>query len=744
MRLKTTTLRLTCVIAILAAIAIVQPYVSGAAFRLTLALVFQWLILALLAVAGGRCAARWLGELGYRKSDLRRIVLFLVAAVCAGCAFIVLFFRQEEDIKVYDSAVYWIRVLEDRLIIAESIPGYLLHLRDTFAREYNHLAVFPLLPLSYPLGTHFTGYCLSVFLVYYLPACLLLTILALRVRAAAQRANPGVAAFVVCFGVCALAPALFWPVMNGYLDVAGVLVMAVLLNYALRWDGVDFSVRRNIVLAVVSVLLLLTRRWYGFYIVGFYFSVGVVAVVAMLAGRRFSAASLGRLLANMFMIAAVSCLFMLAINPALFTLFLGGNYALAYSAYKSMDLPANLWALARNIGLLWVAAAGVGVVTLLGHPATRWPCLRLLLAACVAAVLFCSVQDMGYHHHYMVAPTILLFAGVPGAGAANFAIRKKAPVLVVLLLAACLMNFALAFAPGLRTAAGRFEPVTTALRNYPKRNPDYQAVRRLVTDLTGKIGNASKYVYVVGDGASLSSEVLKRSHLPEVIDAAPYVLVSSIVDLRDGFPSQMFLAEYVLTSDTLRTEFATPQMVSAEAHDMLLHDPAAAAHYTVDSTYPTTEGELLLYRKTRPADAPLVDRLRERLRERYPDRPLVYEPNYFIALFQPDDGVGYSYNQWDDNAFTFDKKGRVPVIFRLAGTAAFSSLSFDLGCWAPGLELIVENQNGIIFRSPIAQAQRQGYRVDVTGSERLTVGIIEAQPGASVNAAVVLYRPELR
>jgi hypothetical protein len=444
------------------------------------------------------------------------------------------------------------------------------------------------------------------------------------------------------------------------------------------------------------------------------------------------------------MIAGVSCLVMAAINPALFTLFLGGDYALAYSAYKNSDLWTNLWTVARNTGLLWVAAAGVGTYSLARRPATRWQCLRLVLAAFVAAALFCAVQDMGYHHHYLLLPTVIVLAGVFCLDVTGFALRKRAPVLVVLLLAACLFNFAAAFTPGLRRIAGGVEPFITSLRSYPKQNPDYSAVRQLVVDLADRIGTASRYVYVIGDGSSLSPEVLKRSRLPEVVDAAPFVLINNIVDLRDGFPSQLFLADYVLTSDTLRTEFATPQMVSVQAHDMLLHDPAAAAHYELDSTYATTEGNLLLYRKRRPVDAAFVDRLQERLKERYPARPFVYQPNYFIALFQADGGVKYSYNKWDDNAFTLTKPAGAPVIFRLHGTDTFATLSFALSAWTGGLELIVENQDGVIFRSPVKQAEKQAFTVNISGSERLTVGVIDANQGASVDATIILYHPVLR
>lgn len=744
MRSKTKILWIACATILLVGSVAGQTLTADASVRLALSLVFQWSVVAALAVAVTRLAGGWLREIGYRKTDLLRIAMVLLVAAVAGVAFIRFFFHGEQDIKIYDSTVYWIRVIENRQILADSVPKYLLLLRQTFEWEYNHLAAFPLIPLSYLLGIDFSGFCLSIFFVYYLPSCLFLTVLALRLFVAARGTRTGMTAFIACFGACVLSPALLWPVMNGYLDVVGVLVMAVLLNYSLRWDGVDFSVRRNIILALLSLLLILARRYYGFYIVGFYVAVGLVAVVGMVAGRRFSAANLGRLLANMCMIAGVSSLLMLAINPALFRLFLGGNYSIAYSAYKNMDLWWNIWSPLRNVGLIWIAAACAGVVSLLKRGEARAPCVRLLIAACITVILFYAVQDLGYHQHYLILPTILVFCGVFCIGAADFAIRKRTPVLVVLVLAACLVNFAFAYSPQFARIADRLEPITTAIRSHPQKNANYHAIRELVADLTKRIGTASEYVYVVGDGASLSPEILKRSYLPEQFDAAPYVLVNSIVDLRDGFPSQMFLADYVLTSDTLRTEFQTPQQVSVQVHDILLHDPGLASYYTRESTHDTANGELLLFRKTKPLRTAPIDSLRDRLRERYPSNPFVYEPNYFVALFQPDRGVEYEYNQWDDNSFKFNKKAGVPIIFRFQDTGKFSTLSFGISCWTPGLELIVENQNGVIFRSPVTQAEKRNYTMEVTGSEYLAVGVIDTERRTSVTATVIFHRPELR
>ena len=248
-----------------------------------------------------------LSELGYRGRDLVLREVAMLAVCTAGYVCLESYYSAEHDIKIYDFSVYWIRLIEDGQLIGQSIPGYLARLLTSFSEEYTRLAVFPLIPASYILGLEFRDYCFAIFSVYYLPACFFLTILALRLSAAARNVKPGPAAFAVCFCLCAFGVALLWPVMRGYLDVSGVLLAAVMLNYTLHWNGVDFDWKRNVALALLSFLLLFTRRWYAYYIVGFYFSFGLASLADMVLNRNFSVKKLGLLLLNMVMIAALAC-----------------------------------------------------------------------------------------------------------------------------------------------------------------------------------------------------------------------------------------------------------------------------------------------------------------------------------------------------------------------------------------------------------------------------------------------------
>lgn len=724
------------VLILLAALVFFQPAIPSRPVRIVCAVLFQCIILAAVI---GPCAVlvkRWLAELGYRRRESLRLGLAAGILGMGGAIFFLLYFSAEQDIKVYDYSTYWIHVIQERAQIADSIPGYLSGLRASFGSDYNNLPSFPLLPVSYLFGVSYTGYCLSVFFVYYLPACLLLTVLVMRITARVHASPPGVTSMLVCLGICATCPVLLWPVIHGYLDVAGVFWCAMLLNDTLDWDGMEFAWKRNAALAVMSMLLVLSRRWYAYYIVGFYLAIGLAALIRVIRERRPVAKSLGMLAANLGMIAGLSVAALLLVNPGILTQFFGRDYSEVYSAYKNMATWQNLLYIARYVGYLGVAVCCMGAILLCKHKEGRLIGLRLLIAAFIASALFFSVQNMAFHHMYLIIPTILLFLLFFVSYHLNDTSRMNRRLIRAAgagILVLCLANLAFAYVPSTQGIADFTRAVSTRLRSYPVRLPHYAVFKQMAADLNEKTGKKIASVYVVGEG-DFSPEHLRRINLPEQTDAAPFVLENANADLRDGFPSQVFMADYVVLIEPFTTSFANTQQVSYQVHDMFLGDPLIPEYYDIDTVYTMDESKAYVFRKTHPADRVLIDALRDRLYEYYPDDPFVYTPNYFLSLIEFDQNMHY-YNYWGKE-FYFNKPENGPLQFALRDTATFSTLSFALECDAPGLVLTLENQDGVFYRSEELPVGSTPYALDIAGSEFVNITIMEASSGDYIQSSV--------
>ena len=229
----------------------------------------------------------------------------------------------------------------------------------------------------------------------------------------------------------------------------------------------------------------------------------------------------------------------------------------------------------------------------------------------------------------------------------------------------------------------------------------------------------------MGEGDVFNPEYFRRINLPAQEDAASFAMINSIADLRDGFPSQMFSAEFVMFVDPFSTMFSTVQQAGYQVYDMLLHDQFIAQYYVLDQMYSLANHEAKLYRKIRPIDRACVDVLKERLRSHYPDTPLAYEPVYFLALMEY--GRHMIFYDFFNKALRFHMENGRAVRFHLTGTNTLSRRPFEVESRIPGMVLVVTDQDKEIFRSSVPDYSRTAVNQDISDSDSLTVRL-KAQP----------------
>lgn len=733
-------------------ICILQPFIPIKLIRSMLAFLFQFMLLAPLLFVMYQQVHEWMKEFRFSRAEKKRLKTFGLATFILGLLFFILYCRAENDIKVYETATYWTKIIDERAQLSASIPRYLLSLRESLGQEYNDLAAFPLIFLSYFLGTSFTGYLLTIFFAYYAPACLLLTIFALRLtRPIRGKANPSATAFIICFYMFLLSADMLVPVLRGYMDVAGVVAVGMLLNLTLRWDGRDFDLKHCGALAAATATMLLVRRWYLFYVIFFYISYGGYFLIRMAREKRdegaesVSSDSLKQFGKNLGVILGFCCGAFLLLNPRIFGVLVQG-YSLAYSAYNDMNVLQNLWDIVKNNSIFITASGCVGFWMLLRNAKTRLMGVRLAVTALGATLAFCSIQNMYNQQRYMIIPTIVIFVCALVDFGVQYAYRTVKPLLAAGLCCICAINFLFAHVPMLKGHAAMARPFTTAMWGYPQENINAPVIRMVADDLIAAIGEDSTKVYVVGANEALSPELLRRSDLPNKSDATPFVVENSIVDLRDGFPHQLFLAEYVVVNDPYHASFEERQQVNYQVYDLLLNDPMSKEYYELQSTYRQNRENLLLFKRIKLADAKLVDNLRDRLEALYPDNPFIYQPDYFVALFEADPGTPYEYMLYWDKNIQMQKSYEKSLSAQWNTKGDFTVLEFTLSVWEDGMEVTVENQDGVIYRSPMEVAENVPHSIDITGSEfvRMHIDMVEGDEERVTNVILGHQQDGLR
>ena len=715
------TLPLT-IIAALAAV--LQPAIDNTGLRFFLSIIFQLSLLASIFGILVKFSLMWLRDLGYIDRELPYIAGFIILFFVLLALFLYTFFQMEQDIKVYDSALFWREVLKDRELLSQSVYEYLSAFYYANGGEYGILPAFPLVLLSYVFGTSFAGYTISILLIYYLPACFFLTLFSLRLVFPEGLQARRLLSFAACFCVFALNVAFFFPLLLGFVDIAGVLIIALLLNLTLTWDAARFDIKMNIALALLTVALLFTRIWFATYVLGFYVAFAIYALIMIAKEETLNGSKVGSLLMNY--------LFIIVINAICFLLLTSDSSlsAVFSTLHNNIDFK-NFWRVqfVDISGIFMLLAAVIGLCMLLYKEQTRLLTVRIFMTMLVSVLLVLFFQDMYWPRLYLIYPTLLIFVGALLTYVIQYSVHNEniQPVGAALILVIVCGNFVFAYVPAFLPFMYSSQPYTVNFRHEPAENIYVPAIKEINLALSEKTQGDNKKVFVVGDTNILSAELVKRSGLPDAVDGAPYIFASTGSEI---FPSLFFTADYVLLTDPLaKADNAKGQEIYQQIHDMLLSDINVQQYYALEEEVPFPKGSAVgsykLFRKIKPVDESIVKDLSDRLKAYYPDAPQTYEPNMFVALFRIDNQTKYDYETWSNNIL-FAKKADQPIEFTLVSTQPYTRLSFQLTNWEEGMVMTLHNQNGLITSVPINRGDKELYEFAIGGSDFVKITILQS------------------
>ena len=433
---------------------------------------------------------------------------------------------------------------------------------------------------------------LESFMICYALTCFVpmwFALLAVAQRVAA--AFPGVRTalyYPLCMAVMVLWPMFLWPATHGMPDAFGLTFAAVilLLTADYRFDRLEPG--RLVCLFAATFALVLTRRWYMFWILAYYLC--YAAAVLLGAARR---RALGRVLGNLlkFGIPAVLCV-VLPLLPTFVTA-LTTDYADIYGAYYGGGFGVNALAQLWRQGILFAALCLAGFLLALARPSLRGPALVVAVSGVGAMALFTHTQSLGDHQSLILAPLYLgtAFCALAGLCALRRAMAARAGAGVAALF------FVLNFANALRVPGAY---LSTPLLS----DESLDLTRRTDLDLMGAVTDfvlencadgETAYINMDSDGYSGTTFAYSDPSHPELQSR---ILWESSVPSTHGFPTGIWTSKYVMVTD----KFDTGTLVGY-INQALRTDTPAAGHYQYVTEFPLADGiTLYCYQRTSPPD----------------------------------------------------------------------------------------------------------------------------------------------
>lgn len=428
--------------------------------------------------------------------------------------------------------------------------------------------------------------------------------------------------FLMGFSWCITFPFLRMSAMLGQPDWFGLIFGFSILLLTLDFRFESLQPVRFCLLFAATAAIILSRRWYLYFVVGYYFAYAALVLVSSVrtarAGQKPQAHAQVR---NLVLFGLMSMVAMLILLWPMVRKILGYDYAGRYSYYNFGGLTLELAAQALRIGLLNFILIGLGLWFAAKRRLPALPCLagaELL----ISLLLFIRVQNSGSHQMLLFLPGWLLLFLTGAAALAEGISRHRAAKVVFWV-------FTLVFAVSVRCS-----PLTVVampgflVDHFPLEvTREFVRLDKLIYDRKDlpQIKAIANWIdthcaegeisYMIPHDMLYCPDHFKNCLLPEMPINDKLAFGFSVPGTHN-FPMQFFEAKYVLTADPFPQTFVGKGEMSHRWNEMFLavRDEYFAQEATFDMGNGTT---FTIWRRTAA--------------------PTRAEVEYYLSAFQEED-----------------------------------------------------------------------------------------------------------
>ena len=409
--------------------------------------------------------------------------------------------------------------------------------------------------------------------------------------------------FLMGFSWCITFPFLRMSAMLGQPDWFGLIFGFSILLLTLDFRFESLQPLRFCLLFAATAAIILSRRWYLYLVVGYYFAYAALVLVSSVrtarAGQKPQALMQVR---NLVLFGLMSMVAMLILLWPMVRKILGFDYAGRYSYYNFGGLTLELAAQALRIGLLNFILIGLGLWFAAKRRLPALPCLagaELL----ISLLLFIRVQNSGSHQMLLFLPGWLLLF-LTGAAALAEGIQKHRELKLFYWV------FTLVFAVSVRCS-----PLTVVampgflVDHFPlEATSEFVRLDKLIYDRKDlpQIKAIANWIdthcaegelsYMIPHDMLYCPDHFKNCLLPETPINDKLAFGFSVPGTHN-FPMQFFEAKYVLTADPFPQTFVGNGELSHKLNERFL--AVRDEYFTQEATFDMGNGTTFtIWRRT--------------------------------------------------------------------------------------------------------------------------------------------------
>ena len=387
----------------------------------------------------------------------------------------------------------------------------------------------------------------------------------------------------------------------------------LLLTLDFRFEKLE-PVRFCLLFAATAAIIL-SRRWYLYFVVGYYFAYAVLVLVSSArtarAGQKKQALLQVR---NLVLFGLMSMVAMLILLWPMVSRILAYSYAERYSYYNGGGFVAEISLHFFRMGLMNLVLVGMGLwFSLKKRKMPALPCLAGL-EILLSMLLFTRIQNTGSHQMLLFVPGWLLLFLVGSAALAD-GLKKHTAVKLFY------WGFTMVFAVSVRCS-----PLTTValpgfvVDHFPlKAVSEFVRLDKLTYDRTDAAqiqrvddwidahcdAEKGEFAYMIPHDMLYNSDIFQYAALPDIQLQGKLAAGISIPGTHE-FPVRFFEAKYVLTAEPLPQTFVSGGELSGRWNALFC--AARDEHFTQAASFDMGNGTVFtVWERTEPADRAEVE-----------------------------------------------------------------------------------------------------------------------------------------
>lgn len=505
-----------------------------------------------------------------KKAGLKISKFFWVTAIISMmicfCMYLIIIINTKQ-IYAWDQKCYYSNQIDLKERFDESfLAGIKRIVGTTYKNDYGYfLLSFTTIPFSF---SNMSEYAFIVTYAFWLILPVILAFL-LNIENIIQKLKLKNGKLILIISAIMLIslPLLHKAAIIGQPDIFGLFWVGLILLLTFNYDFSKKDYIRWGMIILFSFLLAITRRWYLFFMIGYYLVYGIVTVIDTILKK--DKTLIKNVIKNAFIFIVIAAILLGILLFPIIEKTIIANYSVSYADWKLGGITYELMQQTGFIGYIAIALMICGIIYGLINKDIRKYTIIWTISYFVIMFLFNMVQSMSYHQSLILVPEYILLLSLGIIGICQ--IKNK--IALYSLSSIILLYF-------ISSMYGTLSENTYFFKNKyysnislkPVYRKDYEAIGEVVTFIKENCNSKGDKVYPNFASGTYCGDTFRYYLMPDksLMDIVYY---ESSIDNVHGFPIGILDSKYVLIANkVLDSTGATKSTIIPTINDSFKND----------------------------------------------------------------------------------------------------------------------------------------------------------------------------